>query len=195
LKKFAVFREEIKMDLDNFDYILYTYGLNHYKDMPLLEPLEYKDTYKIYEFVIVIDTSGSVWRTDVQRFLNKTYGIIKSNESFHKKMKLHIIQADNKVQDDIVIHSQSEFDEYIDHFVVKGSGGTDFRPAFEYIDNLIEKKEFSNLRGIIYFTDGYGTFPQKRPKYEVAFVFLDDSYTDISVPSWAIKFVLDTEEL
>ena len=72
-------------------------------------------------------------------------------------------------------------------------GGTDFRPVFEYVDELREKKEFQNLKGLIYFTDGYGTFPAKKPPYETAFVFIDDGMNNYDVPPWAIKLILQKE--
>ena len=34
------------------------------------------------------------------------------------------------------------------------------------------KKNITNLKGLIYFTDGYGDFPAKKPDYETAFVFI-----------------------
>ncbi len=43
--------------------------------------------------------------------------------------------------------------------------------------------EFSNLKGLIYFTDGYGVFPDKKPDYETAFVFVRDNYEIPEVPS------------
>ena len=51
------------------------------------------------------------------------------------------------------------------------------------------------LRGLLYFTDGYGTFPGKMPPYETAFIFMKDDYRDVDVPPWAIKLILDTETL
>ena len=50
--------------------------------MPLIEPLEYKDVKRIREFVIAIDTSGSVMGEQEQAFLQKTYNILQSTESF-----------------------------------------------------------------------------------------------------------------
>ena len=78
---------------------------------------------------------------------------------------------------------------------LKGFGGTDFRPVFDYVNLLIEKGEFSDLRGIVYFTDGQGTFPQRPPAYDAVFVFLDDGYSDPKVPPWALKVILDEREL
>ena len=63
------------------------------------------------------------------------------------------------------------------------------------MDELIEEKEFQNLKGLIYFTDGYGTFPQIMPDYTTAFVFIDDEYNNPEVPPWAIKLVLQRDEI
>ena len=83
----------------------------------------------------------------------------------------------------------------MEQFQVKGMGGTDFRPAFEYVNLLLAKKTFRKLRGLIYFTDGYGRFPLKKPAYDTAFVFFREDYQDVDVPSWAIKLILDQQEL
>ena len=58
-----------------------------------------------------------------------------------------------------------------------------------------ENKEFSNLKGLVYFTDGYGVFPNRKPNYETAFVFIDDNYGQPEVPPWAIKLILQSEEI
>ena len=78
---------------------------------------------------------------------------------------------------------------------MRGSGGTDFRPVFRYVDQLIEEKAFQNLKGLLYFTDGYGTFPRRRPTYDTAFIFYHEDYTDATVPPWAMKLILDKEDL
>ena len=62
-------------------------------------------------------------------------------------------------------------------------------------DRLIQSKEFTNLKGLIYFTDGYGDFPARKPPYETAFVFIDDEYNNPDVPPWAIKLVLPSDEI
>ena len=69
LKKFAVMGEAMKINDDEFDYIFYTYGLQLYEKMPLIEPLEYKEIKAIKEFVIAIDTSGSTSGELVQKFV------------------------------------------------------------------------------------------------------------------------------
>jgi predicted metal-dependent peptidase len=195
LRRFAVLGEAMKLNNDEFDYIFYTYGLKLYDKMPLIEPLEYKDVKRIKEFVIAIDTSGSVSGELVQTFLQKTYNILKQEESFFTKINVHIIQCDSQIQEDAKIKSQEEFDEYLKTMQLRGFGGTDFRPVFGYVDYLTEQKEFVNLKGLIYFTDGWGTFPEKKPYYETAFVFIEDDYFNPNVPPWAIKLILQKEEI
>lgn len=195
LKKFAVMGEAMKINDDEFDYVFYTYGLKLYKKMPLIEPLEYKDVKRIREFAIIIDTSGSVSGELVQTFIKKTYNILKNTESFFSKINLHIIQCDADVQEAVKITSQDGFDEYLKHMKLKGFGGTDFRPAFSYVDQLVKAGEFTRLKGIIYFTDGWGIFPERKPNYDAAFVFIREDKFNPNVPPWAIKLVLDKEEI
>ena len=195
LRKFMVMGETVQINDDEFDYIFYTYGLSLYRNIPLIEPLEYKDVKRIREFVIAIDTSGSVKGELVQTFVQKTYNILKSTESFFSKINLHIIQCDADMQEDVKITCQEEFDAYLKTMTIKGLGGTDFRPVFRYVDELIHKGEFVNLRGLIYFTDGYGTFPERKPEYETAFLFVGDAFNNPDVPPWAIKLVLQKDEI
>lgn len=169
--------------------------MNLYGNIPLIEPLEYKDVKQIKEFVIAIDTSGSTSGALVQTFVKKTYSILKQEESFFRKFNLHIIQCDERIQEDIKITKQSEFDAYIANMKILGQGGTDFRPTFAYVDGLIADGEFSNLKGMIYFTDGEGTFPSRQPNYHTAFVFVDEGYINPSVPPWAIKLVLQPDDI
>lgn len=195
LKKFAVQKEVMQVDTDSFDYGFYNYGIQTYGNMPLMEHLEYKEEKKIEEFVIALDTSGSCSGELVQKFLEQTYSVLRTTESFLKKVQIHIIQCDNDIKEDVVIGNLKEFEQYMKAFTFQGFGGTDFRPVFEYVDKLIEKKQIKQLKGLLYFTDGFGTYPTKRPNYDVAFIFLKDDYSDANVPSWAMKLILSTEEI
>lgn len=195
LKKFAVRGEMMKLNPDEFDYNYYTYGLQLYENMPLIEPLEYREIKRIREFVVAIDTSGSTSGDLVQTFVQKTYNILKSTESFFTKINLHIVQCDTVIQEDVKITCQEEFDAYLKTMQIHGLGGTDFRPVFEYVNALVDTGEFENLKGLVYFTDGCGVFPQKKPAYDTAFVFIDESYNNYDVPSWAIKLVLQKDEI
>lgn len=195
LRKFSVYGELMRIDEDSFDYNFYTYGMHLYGNMPLIEPLEYKDVKRIREFVIAIDTSGSVAGDTVQKFIQKTYNILKQQESFFSKVNIHIIQCDATIQEDVKITTQEEFDQYIKNMKIHGLGGTNFCPVFDYVDRLIDAREFTNLKGLIYFTDGHGTFPSRMPSYQTAFVFLDDEYNNYDVPVWAMRVILETRDI
>lgn len=195
LRKFASRTEVMRLSPDEFDYVFYTYGLSLYDDMPLVEPLEYREDKRIREFVIAIDTSGSVKGKQVQKFLQKTFTILKQEETFDRKFKLHIIQCDAAIQEDVEINTQDDFDRYIQTMNIRGLGGTDFRPVFEHVEQLRVQKKLRNLKGLIYFTDGYGTFPEKQPDYLTAFIFVDQDFQNVRVPPWAIKLLMETEEL
>jgi len=196
LKRFSVLGEAMQVNDEEFDLIFYTYGLKLYENMPLIEPLEYKEVKRIKEFVVAIDTSGSVSGQVVQAFVQKTYNILKQTENFFTKVNIHIIQCDAEIQEDYKITNPEEFDKYVQSMQLRGFGGTDFRPVFTYVDDLIKKREFENLRGLIYFTDGFGIYPTKKPLYDTAFVFLDEDYVDTpDVPPWAIKLVLSSDDV
>lgn len=195
LKRFATLHERMRVNPDEFDYIYYTYGLDQYGNMPLIEPLEYKETRAVHDFAIAIDTSESVSGDLVQAFMRKTYNILKQAENFTDRVNIHVIQCDARVQEDTKITSLEELDLYLENLELKGFGGTDFRPVFEYVNLLVEKGEFSDLRGLVYFTDGQGTFPRRQPAYDAVFVFLDDGYSDPMVPPWALKVILDERGL
>lgn len=195
LRKFAVMKEEMQVDHDSFDYIYYTYGLNMYHNMPLIEPLESKEAYRIEDFVLVIDTSMSCSGELVRRFLEETYAVLSEEESYFKKINVHIIQCDNQVRADTVISSRQQMKEYMENFMIEGNGGTDFRPAFEYVNRLKAQGIFTRLKGLLYFTDGKGIYPVKMPSYDTAFVFIQNQYEDVSVPSWAIKLILEEAEI
>ncbi len=192
LRRFCVSGEDIQVNDDEFDYVYYTYGLSLYGNLPLVEPLEYKDINKIKEFVVAIDTSGSCRGEIVQEFLNKTYHILKSSENFFRKVNIHILQCDSEVRSDTKITNDDEFEEFMRQGHLEGFGSTDFRPVFSYVDKAIENKEFENLKGLIYFTDGFGIFPEHKPPYpyETAFIFLEDGLDKPEVPPWAIKIIL-----
>lgn len=195
LERFAISGEEIHVNDDEFDYIYYTYGLSVYGNLPLVEPLEYKEVHKVREFVIVIDTSASCRGSIVKAFLRQTYDILKNTENFFHEINVHIIQCDSKVQEDTVIKGEEDFTAFLKSGKLKGFGSTDFRPAFSYVEQLKEKREFENLKGLIYFTDGYGIYPERMPSYDVIFAFLNEDRNRGAVPNWAVEVIVEEESL
>lgn len=195
LRRFGVRGEVMHLSDEEFDNNYYTYGLELYGNIPLVEPLEYSEQRRIREFVIAIDTSGSVRGEVVQSFIQHTHDILMQQESFFSRINLHIIQCDDVVRDDVLITCREDFDEYIRTMKILGLGKTDFRPVFSYVDELIRKGELKNLQGLLYFTDGEGVFPTDKPDYDTAFVLNSAAYSDPELPSWAIHISLSEDEI
>ncbi len=192
LRKFMIVTEEMQMNMDEFDYVYYTYGMELYGNMPLVEPLEYKETDRVRDFAIVIDTSESVSGELVRKFITHTFDILKSSQDYATEVNIHLIQCDAKVQSDLKITNLRDIDQVMENFVIRGFGGTDFRPAFDYVEVLRKRGELRDMKGLIYFTDGLGQFPEKTPEFDAAFVFMDEEGRDIPpVPPWAMKIVID----
>ena len=195
LQKFAVMREELRIDPDSFDYGFYHYSMQLYKNMPMLEELEYCEAKKIHDFVIAVDTSGSCSKDMIRTFLEQTAKILLDSGSFFRSVNVHIIQCDADIQSDLKITDTTHLNDMLQTFEIGGNGDTDFRPVFRYVEQLQQKGELSHLQGMLFFTDGFGIYPKKRPPYDVAFLFLDDNYAEHMVPSWAMKLVLSKTDI
>ena len=110
-------------------------------------------------------------------------------------MNLYIIQCDDRIEDVAHITSADKFEEYLRTMEIRGLGETDFRPVFAYVNQLIEEKKLTDLRGVLYFTDGKGVFPAAKPDYDVAFIIHDDGFRKQWVPDWAMKLYLEEEDI
>ena len=196
LQRFSILREEAGVDLDSFDYGFYCYGMELYGNMPLIEENEFREIRKVESLVIALDTSASCQKVLVQQFLSETADLLAGIGSFFKKTQIHIIECDDQVQNDRLITDPAQLLEYAQQFEVKGGYGTDFRPVFNYIEDLRARGELEDLKGLMYFTDGFGTYPDKPTDYDTAFVFWrDEELDDTGVPDWAIRLFITPEGL
>ena len=193
LRSFASMEEDLRVNDEEFDYIFYMYGFDLYGNMPLIDPLEYQEVNRVREFVIAVDTSASCKGELVTNFVTRTCEILQNTAQFGRDVNIHVIQCDARVQDETVITSLDQVEDISSNLQVKGLGGTDFRPVFDRVNALVEGGEFENLRGLIYFTDGKGTYPEHMPPYDTAFVFLEEDGIPVRVPPWAMKVMLDEE--
>jgi len=191
IRKLTIVREETRVDPDSFDYGYYNYGMEVYGNMPLIEENEFCEDRRISDLVIAIDTSASTKEDQVQKFLNETAAMLRNRANFFKKIRVHILECDDQVQRDVTLSEPEEIEEYAESFQMKGGYGTDFRPVFKYVEELRKKREIPDMKGMLYFTDGYGEFPERPTDYETAFVF--DPLADINdkdVPDWAMKLYI-----
>ena len=194
LRRFAVWREEPRLDPDEFDLGYYTYGLRTYGNLPLIEPLESRESKKVRDFVIVLDTSESTAGDLVRAFLRETFTLLKSQDSFFRQCRILVMQADNAVRDESWLNDLDALDRYAEHFTLVGGGGTDFRPALARIEALRAEGPLRDIQGVLYFTDGKGVYPARRPPFDVAFLFLENGAPPPEVPPWAMRLVLQPEE-
>lgn len=58
---------------------------------------------------------------------------------------------------------------------------------------MVREKELTNLKGLLYFTDGDGIYPDWVPSYETAFVFLNWELKKGKTPDWAEDLTLGLE--
>jgi len=102
---------------------------------------------------VAIDTSGSIDDVLLGAFMEEFKNIMQNFPA----IKIELIIADAKVH----AHYTFQGGEKID-FPLKGGGGTDYRPVFEYIEANLPMNTM-----LLYFTDGDGWFPKYSPNYEV----------------------------
>ena len=118
-----------------------------------LMPRLYSQSVKI---VVMLDTSGSVTRDELQEFLTE------------------IDALKGQVRADITLHACD--DKLTEHgpwryamweamtlpAEISGGGGTDFRPPFEWVESARISPDL-----LVYFTDAEGPFPTVAPTYPV----------------------------
>ncbi len=191
LEQFGNWEETIAVSQEEFDLIFYEYGLRCYGNIPLIEPLEYRDDHKIREFVIAIDTSGSVLGEQIRDFISQTFAVLRQPDFFSGTSRIHVIQCDAKIQEVTVIEGQGGLYDRRENVEIRGLGGTDFVPVFDYIAGERAAGRMECPQGLIYFTDGLGTYPETGPDYPTAFLMKKQAYRLPEVPDWAVRAVMD----
>ncbi len=115
------------------------------------------------ELVIAIDVSGSIGDREVIMFFSEVNGLLQQCNNY----SIVLIQCDAVIQDvqEITFPNKLKTEK----ITIKGRGGTDFRPVFEYMQAQRLR------RPLIYFTDLHGYFPTDRPSFPVLWVSVVDS--------------------
>lgn len=125
----------------------------------------FPSTVKEYlEIVVGLDTSGSISNDELTHFVSESHSIINSVA----RVKMHLIECDMIIQDTTVIEEGQNINGGElpwEGKALKGRGGTSFIPVFDYIE---EEQIRPDL--LIYFTDGYGSFPEFEPNYPVIWI-------------------------
>ena len=134
------------------DYRMFPPSKKHlYRGIAL--PSIYGEELKI---VVAIDTSASIDDELLQIFLVELYEIMQVFTNYI----IEFIEADATVQNVQRLTPQEPLEP-----TLKGGGGTNFAPVFDYVMNMNEDFKF-----LIYFTDGNGNFPSYEPLIDTLWV-------------------------
>lgn len=106
------------------------------------------------EVSVCIDTSGSVSDELLMQFTGELKGILRS----YPNVKCSLFFADTDLAGPYEIDRIEQMPKAI------GRGGTSFVPFFDYLKKHGEENSLlGNNKLSIYFTDGFGDFPQQEP--------------------------------
>lgn len=130
------------------------------------------------EIVVAVDTSGSIGQRELNVFLSELADILDTC----KPERVWVLGADAEVASVTELHEGHDIAANPPE--LKGGGGTDFRPVFDWVD-----AEGIVPATVIYFTDMYGTFPKDEPAYPVIWC----ATTDQKAP-WGETIAVSTED-
>ena len=114
--------------------------------------------------VFVKDTSGSI--TD--SILKQVCSVIQDSCDSLRASRLVVMDVDDKICD---VQEYAPNEEI--PLTAKGRGGTDFCPAFEWVE-----ENAPDARVIIYLTDGWGSFPIDEPSTPTVWISWDRPESD-----------------
>ncbi|MCR4657548.1 MAG: VWA-like domain-containing protein [Lachnospiraceae bacterium] len=194
LEEFVHINESAKEE-DYPDPILYSYGLSLYGDVPIIEPMDVIERFHFHTIILAVDTSGSCeGYTDL--FLTQTCGLLKDIADIADIDELRYLECDTEIQQEKTFHTPEELRDLEASHCYYGFGGTDFRPVFDRADAL--RKTGNTVDAMIYFSDGFGDFPDMPAEYPVYFVIPQQEYSEglkDFVPDWVNMVVLENNKL
>lgn len=128
--------------------------------------------------VVVTDASGSC-QNDQPKFFGELSGIIQEANPEH----VLFLQFDTRVTHEETLYPGDPFVP-----VMKGGGGTDFRPVFERVREL-----GMNPSCMVFFTDMMGSYPDEAPDYPVlwASTLREDQLGSYAPPFGEVLYVGD----
>ena len=144
-----------------------TYTKIPYYQLGMRQQIRLPSVYKKqFSLVTAFDTSGSISVSELSKFLTE----LDVCRKYLSDLWTYIIDA--KIH--AVLHNPTR-EEILKN--LKGNGGTDLSLVF----TDIEKKKIKPQL-LVYFTDTYGTFPEKHPSYPVIWIVVK-SFQTVTAPS------------
>lgn len=186
LQRFSEDAERQLVDPDSISRIWYHVGLEQTGNVPFIEPEELREHAKVLKLAVAIDTSGSCCGEVMEEFLSELLAVVR--DGLIPGTVLYLIQCDAAIQSVREISAEDNVSDLLSEIRMQGGGGTDFRPVFHYL-NQLECEGEDRFKGLLYFSDGFGDFPEKAPDYQTVFLFpRRDVYGFMpQVPDWITK--------
>jgi len=108
------------------------------------------------EIVVAVDTSGSIRPGEMDEFLSEVSAL-----KGQMRARVTLLACDTELAEDAPWIFEP-WEDFACPARIRGGGGTDFRPVFEWLDAQGRHPEL-----LVYFTDAQGQFPQNEPNYPV----------------------------
>ena len=121
------------------------------------------------EVAICIDTSGSIGGEELGAFMGEIQGILDA----YPQIKGTLFFADAE------LYGPHEFSKDMPMPEARGGGGTSFVPFFAWV---AQQERGGTQPLCIYFTDGYGSFPQAPPESSVLWVVMPGGLESTGFP-------------
>lgn len=177
------FFQKTSVEIENhnaIDPMWYHFGLDYLEDIPLIEPQEEDEQAKNGTLLIALDTSGSCEGEVCHRFLGELHNMMNQCKAMDTLEQVVLFQCDAEIHEEVEIANPDQWLQLTRDFQVKGGGGTDFCPVFE------RGNQYQDVVGLIYLSDGMGSFPEREPAYPTLFLLTDSEYFDHynQIPQW-----------
>ncbi len=135
---------------------------------------------KYLEALVAVDTSDSISGQELNQFLSEIQWIARNFPAF----RITLLSVDADIHDKIELRCFADVRKITG---LRGGGGTDFRPVFDY---AIKHRK----RLIIFFTDGFGTFPEKPPSSKTIWVVSPNGAPSKNFPFGKVIRMNDTAQ-
>ena len=179
--------EEIMADdPETMDMMLYTMSMDMYEDTPIVEWNEISERCNPSDLIIAMDMSGSCGGETAVNFLRQIYSLFEAMD-IRSDVSIHVVFFDTQILKTCIIRNKHEAEEFIRSYNAFGFGGTDFNCVFDYADEFRKKSGGRPLKGLFFFSDACGNFPDEKKDYPTTFFVPETTYAldlESFVPGW-----------
>lgn len=187
IRRFA--RQEIvSEDPDTIDMMMYIWGMENLGNTPIVEFSEVREQCTATDIIIAIDMSGSCGGEVAENFLRQILTLFEQM-NIRSAVNVHVVAFDTELLFTKIIRTKMDVLHFFDDYEESGWGGTDFRCVFNYADEFAKNNNGKRLKGLFFFSDGYGFFPDDKPSYRTTFFIPKDEnsgeyFEPSNVPDW-----------